>query len=86
MKIISLTIKILILLILFYITINNLTNVDFYWSINHKINLPLILLLFIFFIIGAIFGFLSILSKLLYLRINIFSLKKKLNNPNIQKN
>lgn len=68
MKFISLIFKILILIVFLILAINNLQKVPFFYLPAQQIDLPLIALLFGFFVIGAVFGVLSMFGRLLALR------------------
>lgn len=68
MKFISLIIKILIVLVFFVISINNLQVVPFFYLPGQQIDLPLIIILFGFFVVGAVFGIFSMFGRLLSLR------------------
>lgn len=68
MKFISLIFKILILIVFLILAINNLQKVPFFYLPAQQIDLPLIALLFGFFVIGAVFGVLAMFGRLLTLR------------------
>lgn len=68
MKFITLIIKILILLIFLIIAINNLQTVPFFYLPGQQIDLPLIILLFGFFVVGTVFGIFAMFGRLLTLR------------------
>ncbi|QRN41653.1 MAG: DUF1049 domain-containing protein [Neisseriaceae bacterium] len=80
MKIIKFTVLFALFIVLFIISYANTQTVNFQVPFNHSYELPLILLLFICFVIGAFLGVLSILSRILYLRKQLTGLKKELKN------
>ena len=68
MKLIYLIIKILILLVFIVLAAINTHSVPFSWLPGTQAELPLIVLLLGFFIIGALFGVLAMFGRLLGLR------------------
>lgn len=78
MKIIYWVIKLLILSILLFFSIQNTHIVSFTWLPTQSVNLPLIVLLLVAFIVGALVGIFSMLGRILSLRAENTSFKKKL--------
>lgn len=68
MKLFSLIIKILLLVVFIVLAAFNTRLVGFSYLPGSEINLPLIVLLLFFFIIGAVFGVFSMFGRLLSLR------------------
>ncbi len=68
MKLISLIVKLLLLAVFIVLAAFNTKLVGFSYLPGSEINLPLIVLLLAFFIIGAVFGVFSMFGRLLSLR------------------
>ena len=68
MKIISNIIKLLILLVFLLLAVSNTQIVQFFYLPGQEVNLPLILVLFGAFVIGAVFGIFATFGRLLRLR------------------
>ena len=68
MKYFYLLLKGVILMALLLVTIRNTHWVTFNGVLNQHVELPLIVLLLIFFVIGCIFGVLAMLGRILRLR------------------
>lgn len=68
MKLFSLIIKILLLVVFIILAAFNTRLVGFSYLPGSEINLPLIVLLLFFFIVGAVFGVFSMFGRLLSLR------------------
>ncbi|OSI16285.1 LapA family protein [Neisseria dumasiana] len=68
MKIISGIIKILILLVFLVLALSNTQTVQFFYLPAQPIELPLIVVLFGAFVIGAIFGLFALFGRLMTLR------------------
>ena len=77
MKIVSLIIKIALLCVLLFFTMQNTHSVEFFWNSGKSASMPLIVLLLITFIIGAIFGILAMLGRILTLRHEVASLQRE---------
>lgn len=78
MKIIYALIKIVVLLILLLLAVSNTQMTAFNYLPGQTVNLPLIVLLLIFFIIGAVFGVFAMFGRLLRLRGQVSQLQAKL--------
>jgi len=78
MKIIYALIKIVVLLILLLLAVSNTQMIAFNYLPGQTVNLPLIVLLLIFFIIGAVFGVFAMFGRLLRLRSQVNELQSKL--------
>ena len=78
MKIIYALIKIAVLLILLLLAVSNTQMIAFNYLPGQIVNLPLIVLLLIFFIIGAVFGVFAMFGRLLRLRSQVNQLQAKL--------
>lgn len=78
MKIIYALIKIVVLLILLLLAVSNTQMTAFNYLPGQTVNLPLIALLLIFFIIGAVFGVFAMFGRLLRLRSQVNQLQAKL--------
>ena len=78
MKIIYALIKIVVLLILLLLAVSNTQMIAFNYLPGQIVNLPLIVLLLIFFIIGAVFGVFAMFGRLLRLRSQVNQLQAKL--------
>lgn len=78
MKIIYALIKIVVLLILLLLAVSNTQMTAFNYLPGQTVNLPLIVLLLIFFIIGAVFGVFAMFGRLLRLRSQVNQLQTKL--------
>ncbi|PXY97611.1 DUF1049 domain-containing protein [Snodgrassella alvi] len=78
MKIIYALIKIMVLLILLLLAVSNTQMTAFNYLPGQTVNLPLIVLLLIFFIIGAVFGVFAMFGRLLRLRSQVNQLQAKL--------
>ncbi|MBI0067466.1 MULTISPECIES: lipopolysaccharide assembly LapA domain-containing protein [unclassified Snodgrassella] len=78
MKIIYALIKIAVLLILLLLAVSNTQMIAFNYLPGQIVNLPLIVLLMIFFIIGAVFGVFAMFGRLLRLRSQVNQLQAKL--------
>lgn len=76
MKIVYLILKIALLLVLLLLTIKNTHSVEFFWGFKNSVSWPLIVLLLIFFVIGALFGVLAMLRRVLGLRSEVASLQR----------
>ena len=68
MKLIYLVIKIVIFLIFLLIALGNTQTVPFFYLPGQQLDLPLIVVLFGAFLIGAVFGVLAMFGRLLRLR------------------
>ena len=68
MKLIYLVIKIVIFLIFLLIALGNTQTVPFFYLPGQEVSLPLILVLFGAFLVGAVFGLLALFGRLLSLR------------------
>ncbi|MBN3859838.1 DUF1049 domain-containing protein [Neisseriaceae bacterium PsAf] len=79
MKIIKFIVLFVLFVALFVISYANTQTVRFQIPFGNAYQLPLILLLFISFVIGAFLGILSMLSRVLRLRKQVTGLKKELN-------
>ncbi|KDN12982.1 putative inner membrane hypothetical protein [Snodgrassella communis] len=79
MKIIYILIKIVVLLALLLLTVSNTQLIAFNYLPGQMVNLPLIVLLLIFFIIGAVFGVFAMFGRLLHLRSQVNQLQNQLN-------
>jgi lipopolysaccharide assembly protein A len=78
MNIIYTLIKIVVLLALLLLAVSNTQLIAFNYLPGQMINLPLIVLLLIFFIIGAVFGIFAMFGRLLRLRSQVNQLQSKL--------
>jgi lipopolysaccharide assembly protein A len=79
MKIIYTLIKIVVLLAFLLLAISNTQLIVFNYLPGQMVNLPLIVLLLIFFIIGAVFGVFAMFGRLLRLRSQVNQLQNQLN-------
>lgn len=77
MKIVYILIKLVVLIALLLLAISNTQTVTFNYLSDQAINLPLIALLLIFFIIGAVFGVFAMFGRLLQLRNHTNQLQKQ---------
>ncbi|MBP6562860.1 MAG: LapA family protein [Neisseriaceae bacterium] len=77
MKYFYLIIKLVLLLFLLMLTINNTHSVAFNWFMQQTVQWPLVVLLLIFFVIGAVLGVLSMLGRILRLRNEVNRLRKE---------
>lgn len=68
MKIVYNIIKLLILLVFLILAVCNTQSVQFFYLPGQEVNLPLILVLFGAFVIGAVFGLFALFGRLLALR------------------
>lgn len=84
MKLIKLLPKIIILLLLLVLVLNNMQKVQFNLYGIYIWNLPLIVIILIALIIGAIIGFSLRLVKLTQLKLEIHSLKKQLEKSTLK--
>lgn len=78
MKIIYALIKIVVLLILLLLAVSNTQMTAFNYLPGQTVNLPLIVLLLLFFIVGAVFGVFAMFGRLLRLRSQVNQLQAKL--------
>lgn len=77
MKIVYLLLKLLVLFVLLFFTVQNTHVVKFVWGVQQSVDLPLIVLLLIFFVIGAVFGIIAMLGRILGLRNEVNALKRE---------
>ena len=68
MKTVYLIIKIIVLLVFLLLAVSNTQAVQFFYLPGQEVSLPLILVLFGAFLVGAVFGLLSLFGRLLSLR------------------
>lgn len=68
MKLVYNLLKILILVFFLIIALNNVQRVPFYYVPGEHIEWPMIVVLFICFVIGALFGIFAMFGRLLRLR------------------
>lgn len=78
MKIIYTIIKIVILLAFILLAVSNTHMTAFYYLPGQSVRLPLIVLLLVFFVVGTVFGVLSLFGRLLTLRSEISRLRGEL--------
>lgn len=78
MKIIDTLIKIVVLLALLLLAVSNTQMISFNYLPGQMLNLPLIVLLLIFFIIGAVFGVFAMFGRLLSLRSKVNQLQLRI--------
>ena len=78
MKIVYAFIKILILLAFVLLAVSNTQSTAFHYLPGQEISLPLIVLLLGFFVVGAIFGVLAMLGRLLALRNEVNRLRREI--------
>ncbi|MFD1244472.1 LapA family protein [Paralysiella testudinis] len=78
MKIVYALIKILILLAFVLLAVSNTQSTAFHYLPGQEISLPLIVLLLGFFVVGAIFGVLAMLGRLLALRNEVNRLRREI--------
>ncbi|MDF7676514.1 LapA family protein [Neisseriaceae bacterium ESL0693] len=78
MKVIYSLIKLLVFAVLILLAITNTQTIGFNYLPGQSIHLPLIVLLLIFFIIGAVFGVLAMFGRLLKLRSEAGRLRGKI--------
>ena len=78
MKIVYALIKILILLAFVLLAVSNTHSTAFHYLPGQEISLPLIVLLLVFFVVGAIFGVLAMLGRLLTLRNEVNRLRREI--------
>ena len=78
MKIVYALIKILILLAFVLLAVSNNQSTAFHYVPGQEISLPLIVLLLGFFVVGAIFGVLAMLGRLLALRNEVNRLRREI--------
>lgn len=78
MKIVYTIIKIVILLAFVLLAVSNTQMTAFHYLPGQAVNLPLIVLLLAFFVVGAVFGVLSLFGRLLTLRNEINRLRSEL--------
>lgn len=79
MKIVYTVIKIVILLVFILLAVSNTQMTAFDYLPGQAVHLPLIVLLLVFFVVGAVFGVLSLFGRLLALRSEISRLRGELN-------
>ncbi|PIT17825.1 LapA family protein [Snodgrassella alvi] len=79
MKIIYTLIKIVVVLAFLLLAVSNTQLIAFNYLPGQMVNLPLIVLLLIFFIIGAVFGVFAMFGRLLRLRSQVNQLQNQLN-------
>lgn len=77
MKIIYTLIKLLVFIVLVLLAVTNTQMTTFNYVPGQSVDLPLIVLLLLFFIIGALFGVLAMFGRLLKLRSDVGSLRGK---------
>lgn len=82
MKLIKLLPKLIVLLLILILVLNNMQKVEFNLYGIYIWNLPLIVILLIALILGAIIGFFLRLVKLTQLKLEIHNLKKQLEKHN----
>ncbi|UOO82635.1 lipopolysaccharide assembly protein LapA domain-containing protein [Uruburuella testudinis] len=68
MKIVYSIIKLLILLVFLILAVSNTQTVPFFYLPGQEVDLPLIVVLFGAFVIGAVFGLFALFGRLLALR------------------
>ncbi|MBP7810868.1 MAG: DUF1049 domain-containing protein [Neisseria sp.] len=68
MKTVYLIIKIIVLLVFLLLAVSNTQAVQFFYLPGQEVSLPLILVLFGAFLVGALFGLLALFGRLLSLR------------------
>ncbi|MDO5640624.1 MAG: lipopolysaccharide assembly protein LapA domain-containing protein [Neisseria sp.] len=68
MKIVYTIIKLLILLVFLILAVSNTQTVQFFYLPGQEVSLPLIVVLFGAFVIGAVFGLFALFGRLLALR------------------
>lgn len=68
LKIVSWTVKLAILLLLLLLAFINTNKVDFSYLPGQSLNLPLIVVFFGAFVVGAVFGIFAMFGRLLRLR------------------
>ncbi|VEJ21557.1 LapA family protein [Neisseria animaloris] len=68
MKIVYLVIKLIVLLVFLVLAISNTQTVQFFYLPAQSADLPLIVVLFGAFVIGAVFGLFALFGRLLALR------------------
>ena len=68
MKTVYLIIKIIVLLVFLLLAVSNTQAVQFFYLPGQEVSLPLILVLFGAFLVGAVFGLLALFGCLLSLR------------------
>ena len=78
MKIVYALIKILILLAFVLLAVSNTQSTAFHYLPGQEISLPLIVLLLGFFVVGAFFGVLAMLGRLLALRNEVNRLRREI--------
>ena len=78
MKIVYALIKIVILLAFVLLAVSNTHSTAFHYLPGQEISLPLIVLLLGFFVVGAIFGVLAMLGRLLALRNEVNRLRREI--------
>ena len=78
MKIVYALIKIVILLAFVLLAVSNTQSTAFHYLPGQEISLPLIVLLLGFFVVGAIFGVLAMLGRLLALRNEVNRLRREI--------
>ncbi len=76
MRIFYWIIKILILCVLFFFSVQNMHSVKFNIFAEHGISLPLVILMLISLTVGAILGVFAMLGRVLSLRSEVNSLKR----------
>lgn len=76
MKTVYLILKIALLLILLLLTVKNTQTVEFFWGFRSSVSWPLIVLLLLFFVVGALFGVLAMLRRVLNLRAQVASFQR----------
>lgn len=82
MRIIYLILKIAILVLLLAFTMINMNRVQFFWAPGKSVEWPLVVFIFIAFVIGAVFGMLAMSGKIFNLKNQVRKSKgevKKLN-------
>ncbi|MDO5686799.1 MAG: LapA family protein [Neisseria sp.] len=77
MKLVYLLLKLAVLLVLLFFTVQNTHVVNFVWGIRQSVDLPLIVLLLLFFVIGAVFGIFAMLGRILSLRNEVNALQRE---------
>ena len=78
MKIIYTLIKLVVLIALLLLAISNTQTVTFSYLPGHSVDLSLIILLLVFFVIGAVAGVMALFGRLLQLRNHVNQLQAKI--------
>lgn len=78
MKIVYVVIKIIILLAFIVLAVANTQITAFNYVPGQAVSLPLIVLLLVFFVVGAVFGVLAMFRRLLSLRNEVSRLRREI--------